>query len=237
MLLKFLTYFATFLFGLGSGYLLLVNEVFGDEFTPSNFLSTEGVSWTDVLSSVSTLLTFIVVTVTYTKWKEIKVKEDAYDLTKDYLRCLGDIAEKLDASYYYFDSCVPQAGMFVLNKTQSDDLLMKGYDAHSLLRLDIYRLENIKKELRFWGVSLKGRLKADHLDIIKNAEDFLLVHNILGRQIQNFYKGDELQEEGIKRMSRELKRLGELSVSLQEVFGERLKSNYNDCFDFTTSKL
>lgn len=88
--MRFLSYMMVFLFGVvidATDYQSLVKEV----------------KWTDIIAALATVVTAIIVYMTYSRWLDSKKREDAYQTSKNYISCLVDISELLDETMSPFE--------------------------------------------------------------------------------------------------------------------------------------
>lgn len=196
----------------------------------------KGVTWTDILGAASAFFTCLIVAATYVKWRESKVREDAYELTKDYLRLLAGIDESLTVSFNSYDNCVPQAGMLYPSKPQVEAWLSEGYGAYFKLNESIYKLKRKKQELGFWGVGLEDRFQKVHNEIIRHVSNYLRIHSVLGNQIQNYYLHDEGRVDSVDNMHEEHQELRQSFYSLRKVLSARFEVKYADYFVYNVKR-
>lgn len=118
------------------------------------FTSNKTVSWTDVVSASSAAMTAIIVYMTYSKWLLSKQRDDAYQVSKNYIDALSSIHMVIDDMILLYDQVIPKEGSFVYTKDQSLKMISDAMKETERLRLHLKTLHYEQIILSFWGVSL-----------------------------------------------------------------------------------
>lgn len=213
--MKALGYIMVFLFGViieATDYQFLVKEI----------------KWTDIISTLATVVTTIIVYMTYSKWLESKKREDAYQTSKDYILCLVDISELLDDLMYPLDLCVPQAGGIPINREQSNSLLANSNEALHKLRLKANKLARTKSELGFWDVNLAPALEKNHKELLQALFSVFIVAGALQSQVNWYYNVDHDKQ---KDMIDEFENLKSRVTIANKLLSYRYNCKYADFFD------
>lgn len=212
--MRFLSYMIVFLFGViidATDYQSLVKEV----------------KWTDIITALATIVTTIVVYVTYSKWLESKKREDAYQTSKNYISCLVNISDLLGELMYPFDVCVPQEGSMVINREQSNSLLANSNEAIHKLITKAKELARIKSELGFWSVRLAPELERNHNKLLHAISNVVVVADVLQKQVVWFYN---VEESHLNAISNEFDKLKDRVYIAEELLNSRYSRKYEGCF-------
>lgn len=213
--LKFLGYIMAFLFGViieATDYQFLVKDV----------------NWTDVVTALASVVTTIIVYITYSKWLDSKKREDAYQTSKSYISCLVDISELLDDLMSPFEQCVPQAGGIPINREQSDSLLANSNEALHKLMAKAKKLARTKSELSFWEVSLVPIFEKNHEQLLQAISSIVIVAGALQSQINWYYNFDRNKQ---RDMFDEFSKLKSRVAIANNLLRSRYKRKYADFFD------
>lgn len=115
------------------------------------FTSNKTVSWTDVMSASSAAMTAIIVYMTYSKWLLSKQRDDAYQVSKNYIDALSSIHMVIDDMILLYDQVIPKEGSFVYTKDQSLKMISDAMKENERLRLFLKTLHHEQITLSFWG--------------------------------------------------------------------------------------
>ncbi|MCY9805663.1 hypothetical protein OTK51_19740 [Vibrio scophthalmi] len=212
--MKFFGYIAAFLLG------ALI------EATDYSFL-VQGVMWTDLVVAIATVVTAVIVYITYSKWLTSKKKEDAYQTSKDYIACLVTISDLLDELFEPLSIAVPQNGGVPIKPEYSLELLSRSNHAHQSLVKNFRSLDRIKSELNFWGVSLTKEFSQTHEDLIKQLNGVIVISNIVQSKVYQHYN---LSEDNLASMINEFEKLKERVRSSYALLAKRYDNRYEDFF-------
>ncbi|MCX8802585.1 hypothetical protein NOL29_14805 [Vibrio parahaemolyticus] len=212
--MKILGYVAAFLFG------VIIDA------TDYQFL-TKDIKWTDILSAIATLVTAVIVYVTYAKWLESKKREDAYQTSKEYISCLVSLSELLNDLMYPLEFAVPQAGNLAINSEQSNSLLADSNEAFHKLTYKAQELERIKSELKFWGVSLAPEFEKNHGLLLRELRNVFVITGALQSQVNWYYNVDVSKQ---SNMFDEFSKLKTRVTTVNQLLCSRYKRKYSDFF-------
>ncbi|MGL4545808.1 MAG: hypothetical protein ACRCUU_09730 [Plesiomonas sp.] len=212
--MRFVSYMMVFLFGVvidATDYQSLVKEV----------------KWTDIIAALATVVTAIIVYMTYSRWLDSKKREDAYQTSKNYISCLVDISELLDETMSPFEQCVPQAGGIPIKCEQSNSLLANSNDALYKLIAKAKTLARTKSELSFWEVSLVPEFEKNHERILQEVSDVFVVAGALQSQVYWYYNVDQSKQDS---MFDEFSKLKARVINAKKLLGLRYSRKYADFF-------
>jgi len=191
--------------------------------------SFKGVSWTNILSSITTLSGFLLAFASYNQWLSNKKRDDAYLVAKDYLGSLNEIMEILrEINFQYFHLC-PSPGLSVELNEISQKRIEHVHNLSHSLYLARVRLNQAKSELVFWKVRLSDTFDEKHNSFNKDLTNINVVMTGLNSQLYHHYFKDN---ENLDEVLRHKDMYDQYMNAVTTILDERVLLGFEKVFIF-----
>jgi hypothetical protein len=182
-----------------------------------------------MISSVVSVLGFLLAFTTYTQWLGNKKRDDAYLKAKDYLSAWNEIREILKELTYHYNCLCPSPGKIFEAKETSTKRIEHIYNLQHSLPLAKQKLNQAKSELTFWKVRLRDSFEKKHNSLNDNLSDISVVMMGLNSQLHQYYVEDNKNTTNI---SSEKQYYDDYVSSAINILDEIMLLGFEDVFNF-----
>jgi hypothetical protein len=185
-------------------------------------------NWADIVSASAAVIALLLGLFTYINWKQGKIREDAYNSIREYIRLFSTIEAITTNSYYKLSGIVPQEGSLVTTPNEASTVLKESEIQFSEINDLFQQLHFAQDEIRFWGVTMTPTAVKLHESMAHRINNYLTCHYTTMNNAGNYY-GNVVT---LDRLLNEFKALTNNHNKLRLIFEERKQNTIKTLFKF-----
>jgi len=167
---------------------------------------------------------------TYFKWKHLRIREDAYQAVKDYVRAINsavELTEQISDNYAYI---CPAPGVVQEAKHVVEHRLQAASEMEARLHQLLGNVASARAELHFWGVVLTSDFEACHDTLNQALRNAATIMTGLNCQLYRFHVSEEGTASDVVR---EKNMLDQRLMQVRDIQAKRLVAGLKGMVDFS----